>query len=183
LPALAGILDWKVLSGNPAVALFVERAQEVLPEFELTEENAEDVAAVCIGLDGLPLAIELAAARAGIFSAKHDCVEAEALFIDGLTLFRELGHKWSTTDCLVGLASVALECGQPLRAARLFGTAITSLDVIGATRAVADPANKHERNLYVSKLRQLLPRAEFDIVWAEGKQMTLEQASDYALHE
>jgi predicted ATPase len=47
----------------PAVQLFVERARAAQPDFELDEENHEAVAELCIRLDGVPLALELAAAR------------------------------------------------------------------------------------------------------------------------
>jgi predicted ATPase len=58
----------EILSGLSAVALFVERARAVKHEFALTKENAPTVAAICTRLDGLPLAIELAAARIKLLS-------------------------------------------------------------------------------------------------------------------
>jgi predicted ATPase/class 3 adenylate cyclase/Flp pilus assembly protein TadD len=58
----------KALTQYEAVRLFVERARAVKADFEVTNENAPAVAEICARLDGLPLAIELAAARVRLLS-------------------------------------------------------------------------------------------------------------------
>jgi len=63
LPDLARLPDPQAIAEVPAVALLVERARAVRPDFRLTAQNAPTVAEICVQLDGLPLALELAAAR------------------------------------------------------------------------------------------------------------------------
>jgi len=68
LPDPKSIPPLEVLSRLPAIELFVERARAVKHQFALTRENAAAVAAICSRLDGLPLAIELAAVRIKLLS-------------------------------------------------------------------------------------------------------------------
>ena len=60
----------ETLLSSAAVALFLQRAQAVQPTFQITSTNARPIAEVCIRLEGLPLAIELAAARISLFPPK-----------------------------------------------------------------------------------------------------------------
>jgi predicted ATPase/DNA-binding XRE family transcriptional regulator len=79
LPDLAALPPATRLAATPAVALFVARAEAANARFRLTADNATAVAALCVQLEGLPLALELAAAR-----SKH---QAPA------TLLRAMTHR------------------------------------------------------------------------------------------
>lgn len=66
------------LAGLEAVRLFVDRARSVDPDFHLTDDVADAIARICARLDGLPLAIELAAARVKLFSPQQILARLES---------------------------------------------------------------------------------------------------------
>ena len=66
LPDLTQLPEVEQLAQYEAVALFMQRAQTILHDFQLTQDNARAIAEICVRLDGLPLAIELAAARVNL---------------------------------------------------------------------------------------------------------------------
>ena len=82
VPDLAPLPPLEELAAYPAVQLFLARARAVKHDFALTAEHAPAVAAICVHLDGLPLAIELAASRSKLFRP-HDVL---ALVQHNLTL-------------------------------------------------------------------------------------------------
>ena len=70
VPDLHHLPDLATLSHQAAVALFLQQAQAAKPDFHLTDTNARAITELCARLDGLPLALELAAARMKLFSPR-----------------------------------------------------------------------------------------------------------------
>lgn len=89
VPALDGpgedsSVDMDAILNFPALALFAERARAVRPNFELDAENIKAISAICKQLDGMPLAIELIAARTRLITpqALSERLHAEFLLTD-----------------------------------------------------------------------------------------------------
>lgn len=87
-----------VIAESPAVRLFIERTRAVKPGFTLTPDNALTVAEICVRLDGLPLAIELAAAWGNVLSPPSllKRLDQRLTLTDG-TQDRPLRHQTLTT--------------------------------------------------------------------------------------
>ncbi|MCC2672267.1 MAG: transcriptional activator, partial [Armatimonadetes bacterium] len=78
LPAPGASLAY--LAANECVRLFVERARLIRPDFQITRNNAEDLARLCVCLEGFPLSLELAAARARLLGPRQMLEQIERRF-------------------------------------------------------------------------------------------------------
>jgi predicted ATPase/class 3 adenylate cyclase len=88
LPDSRGRLPLTDLLHYAVIALFVQRAQAVQPDFQLTDANAAAIITICTRLDGIPLAIELAAARSRYFSPQMLLAQLE----QGLSVLSQRTH-------------------------------------------------------------------------------------------
>jgi tetratricopeptide (TPR) repeat protein len=101
------------------VALFVERAQAVRPAFALSAENAAAVATICAGVDGLPLAIEIAAARIKLLSPQEIAARLDQrlkMLVGGP---RDLPARHQTLRDAIGWSYDLLDRGEQRLFARL----------------------------------------------------------------
>jgi predicted ATPase/DNA-binding SARP family transcriptional activator len=123
LPSLAAgetaAIELDNLAGYAAVALFLARVRATSPAFQLSEANARDIAAICARLDGLPLAIELAAARMKLLSPRMMLARLDrrlALLTDGP---RDLPERQQTLRATIDWSYSLLDVAEQLLLGRL----------------------------------------------------------------
>jgi len=119
LPRPGGLLPIDRLSQYEAVRLFIERAKAAKPDFSVTDENAPAVAEICMRLDGLPLAIELAAARIKLLtpSAMLQRLGSRLKLLGGGS--RDLPERQRTLRGTIEWSFALLEEGEQVLFARL----------------------------------------------------------------
>ncbi len=151
LPGADHLPSIDVLARIPAVALFIERATANNPDFALTSDNAAAVSAICRRLDGLPLAIELAAAWTSVLppDALLDRLEKRLLLLTGGN--RDLPPRQRTMrdaiawgyDLLAPQEQTLFRClavfagGWTIEAAEVVSGARHGLDVLEGLEALA----------------------------------------------
>jgi predicted ATPase len=142
LPDLKLLWDVETLSRTPAVALFLQRATALKPDFGLTHENLRAVAEICTRLDGLPLAIELAAARIKLLppAAMLARLQSRLQLLTGGS--RDLPERHQTLRATLGWSYELLNAAEQKLFRRL--SVFASGCTIEAAEAVCNPANDLE---------------------------------------
>ncbi|HUX40529.1 MAG TPA: adenylate/guanylate cyclase domain-containing protein [Rectinemataceae bacterium] len=137
LPPAEGMAPPETLGQYAAVALFIDRALIANPAFRVTNRNAPALAELCARLDGIPLAIELAAARIGSIALEDILARlgSDYSLIDSRAPDRQLRHR--TLESVV-LWSYELLTDVERRAFRALGAFSGSFD-LGAAEAVLEP--------------------------------------------
>ena len=126
-----------ILRQYEAVELFLQRSRAVKPDFELTEDNAAAIAEICWRLDGLPLAIELAAARVRLFRPKEMLRRLDSSLVLLTGGARDLPARQRTLRDAIGWSYDLLD--EPLRAFFRRVAAFAGGWTFDAADAVANP--------------------------------------------
>lgn len=172
--------DVRTLSGYEAVAYFVERARAVKPDFRLTGENAPAVTEICARLDGLPLGIQLAAARVKLLSpeAVLERLRSRLRLLKGGA--RDAPARQRTLKKAIGWSYDLLEAGERLLFGRL--SVFAGGCTLEAAEAVCDTEELAEEALDVLASlmdKSLLYRTEAED--GEVRFRMLETIREYAL--
>ena len=183
LPPLEPLPTTQALDSTPAVTLFLQRAQAVRPSFQLRESNARAIAEICVRLDGLPLAIELAAARSKLLSP-HELLARLSHRLEVLTGGpQDLPPRQQTLRDTITWSYRLLDAQEQrlFRQLSVFAGGCT-LEVAEAVCTALDGGERVERLL--ERVTSLLDKSLVQTIQQEGKQsqlVLLETIREYGL--
>jgi len=183
LPELDPLPTLEVLASTPAVALFLQRAQAIRPTFQLRDANARAIAEICVRLDGLPLALELAAARCKLLTSQ----ELHARLSHRLEVLtggpQDLPPRQQTLRDTITWSYQLLDAGEQrlFRQLSVFAGGCT-LVVAEAVCTALDGGERVERLL--ERVTSLLDKSLLQTIQQEGKEsrlVLLETIREYGL--
>ena len=183
VPALDRSQPFETWARYPAVELFVERAAAVKPEFEFTSDNAPAIVEICSRLDGLPLAIELAAARVKVLPPRALLARLDSRLKVLMGGARDLPSRQQTMRGAIAWSYDLLDEEEKRLFRRL------SVFVGGCQLESIDAVCNHNGDLRIEVLegvaslvnKSLLQQRE--IVNGEARFTMLETITEFALHE
>lgn len=140
LPGPAEVADPERLAAIPSVAMLVQRVRAFLPEFAVTQANRAALAEICVRLDGLPLALELAAPRLRLFTPGELTFRLRSRMSLLATDARDVPERHRTLRAALSWSHDLLGPDEraPFRRLSVFAGGWT-LDAVGAVCAVRDP--------------------------------------------
>jgi predicted ATPase/DNA-binding CsgD family transcriptional regulator len=150
----------ETLMQYPGIALFVQRAQAIQPDFQLTHGNAPTVSEICTRLDGLPLAIELAAARIKLLPPQAMLVQLQESSLGLLTSgARDLPIRQQTLRSAIQWSYDLLNVDEQ-RAFRWLSVFVSGCTLQAALTVIQTPASSDTFDSLVNK--SLLLQSETD---------------------
>jgi predicted ATPase len=191
LPEPTPVPDLAHLAAIPSVALFVERAREATPAFALTTENAATIVELCQRLDGLPLALELAAARLSVLSPAALLARLERRLPLLTRGARDLPERQQTLRNTIAWSFDLLEAGEQQLFRRLAvfvgGFTLEAVQAVCLPDAVGtlSPAQTDD-GVVLEQLAQLLDKSLVQAQQGTGGEprfMLLETIREYAIEQ
>ena len=156
IPPIDAPRELAILSEYDAVRLFVDRARRVRPSFKLSDDNASAVAQICHHLDGIPLAVELAAARCRHLAPARIATELEGRF-RLLTTTGSAASRHQSVDASIAWTHDRLDDGEKLAFRRL--SVFTGPFTLEAAEAVVPALGVVERADVVELVGRLVDRS------------------------
>jgi len=152
---------------DEAIALYEESLRLVREVGSEVREVGGHAVTIAIGSNNLGFALY----------NRGDYARARTLLTEALVLWRELDYYHGSAESLVGLAGVAQAHGEPARAARLLAAAQVMLETTGGVLSSADQVDYQH---ILEAARAQLDEQAWQQAWAEGRQMSMEEAITYA---